>query len=139
MGIDQPNLSNTFGRFFDSEKTGGALLIACTVISLLIANSSNGAGYSSFWQIRAGGLSIEHWTNDALMAIFFLLIGLELERELYVGELSNFRNALLPIVAALVRAVAPAVVHFSLHGGTPMPAGIAISMATDIAFCLGLL
>ncbi|HKB84125.1 MAG TPA: Na+/H+ antiporter NhaA [Burkholderiales bacterium] len=139
MGIDQPNLSNTFGRFFDSEKTGGALLIACTVISLLIANSSNGAGYSSFWQIRAGGLSIEHWTNDALMAIFFLLIGLELERELYVGELSNFRNALLPIVAALGGMVAPALIHFSLNVGTPTQAGIGIPMATDIAFALGVL
>src|SRR5258708_8413625 len=132
MGIDQPNLSNTFGRFFDSEKTGGALLIACTVISLLIANSSNGAGYSSFWQIRAGGLSIEHWTNDALMAIFFLLIGLELERELYVGELSNFRNALLPIVAALGGMVAPGLIPLSLHLCTPTHTPIPIPMPPSI-------
>ena len=90
MGIVQRSLSNTFNKFFDSEKSSGILLIICTAISLLITNSSGGADYLSFWQTHVGGLSIEHWTNDALMAIFFLLIGLELERELYIGELSNF-------------------------------------------------
>ena len=132
-------LSNTFNRFFESEKTGGILLILCTVISLLIANSPLGEGYADIWQRQVGGLSIALWINDALMAIFFLLIGLELERELYVGELSDFRNALLPVFAAIGGMAAPALIHFSLNGGTPTQAGIGIPVATDIAFALGVL
>ena len=132
-------LSNTFQEFFDSEKSSGILLIICTVISLLIANSSSGADYLSLWQTYVGGLSIEHWINDALMAIFFLLIGLELQRELYSGELSNLKNALLPIFAAIGGMVVPALIHFSLNAGTPTQAGIGIPMATDIAFALGVL
>ena len=132
-------LSNTFNRFFDSEKSSGILLIICTVISIAITNSPVGTAYLGFWQKNLGGLSVEHWINDALMAIFFLLIGLELERELYVGELSNFKNALLPVFAAIGGMVAPALIHFSLNAGTPTQAGIGISMATDIAFALGVL
>ncbi len=139
MSIVQRNLSNTFQNFFDSEKSSGILLIICTAISLLITNSSSGADYLSLWQTYVGGLSLEHWINDALMAIFFLLIGLELERELYSGELSNFQNALLPIFAAIGGMVAPALIHFSLNAGTPTQAGIGIPMATDIAFALGVL
>ena len=86
-----------------------------------------------------GGLSVEHWVNDGLMAVFFLLIGLELERELYNGELSNFKNALLPIFAAAGGIAFPALVHFVLNIGTPAQAGIGIPMATDIAFALGVL
>ena len=132
-------LSNTFNKFFDSEKSSGILLITCTAISLLITNSSIGADYLGFWQRHIGSLSLEHWINDALMAIFFLLIGLELERELYIGELSNFKNALLPIFAAIGGMVAPALIHSSLNAGTPTQAGIGIPMATDIAFALGVL
>ena len=139
MGLVQRSLSNTFNKFFDSEKSSGFLLIICTVVSLLIANSLIGAEYSGFWQKHVGGLSIEHWINDALMAIFFLLIGLELERELYIGELSDFRNALLPIFAAVGGMAAPALIHFAFNAGTPTQAGIAIPMATDIAFALGVL
>jgi Na+:H+ antiporter, NhaA family len=91
------------------------------------------------WHSYVGGLSIEHWINDGLMAIFFLLIGLELKRELYKGELSNFKNALLPIVAAIGGVMFPALIHFSLNAGTPTQAGIGIPMATDIAFALGVL
>ncbi len=86
-----------------------------------------------------GGLGLEHWINDGLMAIFFLLIGLELERELYNGELSNVKNALLPIVAAFGGMVAPALIHFSINAGTSTQDGVGISMATDIAFALGVL
>ena len=135
----QQSLSNTFNKFFDSEKSGGILLIICTVISLLIANSPISADYLSLWQKQVGGLSIEHWINDALMAIFFLLIGLELERELYIGELSDFKNALLPIFAAIGGMAAPALIHFSLNAGASTQAGIGIPMATDIAFALGVL
>jgi len=139
MDIVPRTLSDTFNRFFDSEKSGGNLLIVCTVLSLVITNSPIGPDYLSFWQSNVGGLSLEHWINDALMAVFFLLIGLELERELYVGELSNFKNALLPIVAAIGGMAAPALIHFLLNAGTPTQAGIGIPMATDIAFALGVL
>ncbi len=139
MGIVQRDLSNTFQKFFDSEKSSGILLIICTVISLLITNSSIGVDYLSLWQTYVGGLTLEHWINDALMAIFFLLIGLELERELYSGELSNVQNALLPIFAAIGGIVAPALIHFSLNAGTLTQAGIGIPTATDIAFALGVL
>lgn len=139
MNLVQQTLSKTFNKFFDSEKSSGILLIICTAVSLLITNSSIGADYLSFRQRYVGGLSLEHWINDALMAIFFLLIGLELERELYSGELSNFKNALLPIFAAIGGIVAPALIHFSLNTGTPTQAGIGIPMATDIAFALGVL
>lgn len=135
----QKQLSKTFNRFFDSEKAGGILLIACTVISLLLANSPVGDIYLHVWHVQVGGLSIAHWVNDALMAIFFLLIGLELKRELYNGELSDFKNALLPIVAAVGGICIPALIHFALNGGTPTQAGIGIPMATDIAFALGVL
>ena len=132
-------LSRTFQRFFDSEKSGGILLAACTAASLLIANSPLGQGYLGWWQIQLAGLSLEHWINDALMAVFFLLIGLELEREIYSGELSTLRGALLPLIAAIGGIVTPALIHFSLNAGTPTQAGIGIPMATDIAFALGVL
>ncbi|KAA6130843.1 Na+/H+ antiporter NhaA [Cupriavidus cauae] len=139
MAIVQRRLSNTFQRFFESEKAGGILLIVCTVISLILANSPIGDQYLHLWHVKVAGLSVEHWINDALMAIFFLLIGLELERELYNGELSSLRNALLPIVAAAGGIAVPALIHFGFNGGTPTQAGIGIPMATDIAFALGVL
>ncbi len=132
-------LSSTFNKFFESEKSSGILLVLCTALSLSITNSSLGSAYSGLWQSVLGGLSLEHWINDGLMAIFFLLIGLELERELYSGELSNFRNALLPIFAAIGGMAAPALIHFSLNAATPTQAGFGIPMATDIAFALGVL
>lgn len=139
MATTQQHLSHTFKRFFDSEKSSAILLILCTIISLCIANSPLGEGYLHFWHRYVAGLSIEHWVNDALMAIFFLLIGLELERELYSGELSSLENALLPIFAAAGGIAVPALIHFSLNAGTPTQSGMGIPMATDIAFALGVL
>ncbi len=139
MPIVKRKLSKTFRNFFASEKTGGLLLIVCTALSLAVTNSAMGEGYTGLWHTYVGGLSLEHWINDALMAIFFLFIGLELERELYVGELSDFRNALLPIVAALGGIGAPALIHFAFNAGSPQQPGIGIPMATDIAFALGVL
>ena len=135
----QTALSNTFTNFFNSEKSSGILLIICTVASLSIANSAFGSEYLSFWHINLAGLALEHWINDALMAIFFLFVGLELERELYNGELSNFKSALLPIVAAVGGIGVPALLHFSLNSGALTQAGTGIPMATDIAFALGVL
>lgn len=139
MGIVQRRLSKTFKEFFESGKSGGILLIICTAVSLMLANSPIGDNYLAFWHMYLGGLSIEHWVNDLLMAIFFLLIGLELKRELYVGELSNLKNAMLPIFAAIGGVTVPALIHFGLNVGTPTQAGIGIPMATDIAFALGIL
>ena len=117
MGVVKRNLSRTFKNFFDPEKSSSILLIICTVVSLLLTNSVIGVNYLSLWQAYVGGLSVEHWINDALMAIFFLLIGLELERELYVGKLSDFRNALLPIFAAAGGIALPALIHLALNYG----------------------
>jgi Na+:H+ antiporter, NhaA family len=139
MGIVRQHLSDTFNTFFDSEKSSGILLIMCTGISLIMTNSSIGPSYLGFWHVSVGGLSLERWINDGLMAIFFLLIGLELERELYSGELAQFKNALLPIIAAIGGMVVPALIHFSANVGTSTQAGIGIPMATDIAFALGVL
>ncbi len=139
MGVVQRKLSNTFKNFFNSNKSSGVLLIVCTLVSLAFANSIFGANYLSLWQTYVGGLSVEHWINDLLMAVFFLLIGLELERELYNGELSNFKNALLPIFAAVGGIAFPALIYFVLNVGTAAQAGIGIPMATDIAFALGVL
>ncbi|RSZ60881.1 Na+/H+ antiporter NhaA [Massilia atriviolacea] len=139
MAIIARSLSNSFKEFFASSKAGGIVLIVCTLLSLALANSAFGSDYLAFWHLKLAGLSVEHWINDALMAIFFLLIGLELERELYNGELSNFKNALLPIVAAVGGICVPALIHFGFNSGSPKQAGIGIPMATDIAFALGVL
>ncbi len=122
MSVVKRKLSKTFKNFFNSEKSSGILLIICTDVSLIFTNSIIGANYLSLWQMYIGGLSVEHWINDALMAIFFLLIGLELERELYNGELSDFKNALLPIFAALGGLAFPALIHFFFNAGTPTQA-----------------
>ena len=139
MSTVKRKLSRTFRNFFDSEKSSGVLLIICTAVSLAVTNSVWGGTYLDLWHSHVAGLSVEHWVNDLLMAVFFLLIGLELERELYVGELSDFRNALLPIVAAAGGLGLPALIHFSINAGTPAQPGLGIPMATDIAFALGAL
>ncbi len=136
--IERP-LSLSFKEFFESSKAGGIVLILCTIVSLSIANSTLGPAWLGFWHQYVAGLSIEHWVNDALMAIFFLLIGLELKRELVNGELSDLRNAMLPMLAAAGGIAVPALIHFGLNGGTPTQAGVGIPMATDIAFALGVL
>lgn len=132
-------ISKTFTHFVESEKSGGIVLILCTMISLGLANSVMGEGYLAFWHMHVAGLSVEHWVNDGLMAVFFLFVGLELERELYNGELSDIRNALLPICAAIGGIVIPAVIHFALNAGSAAQRGAGIPMATDIAFALGVL
>ncbi|GIJ93334.1 Na+/H+ antiporter NhaA [Capnocytophaga stomatis] len=128
-----------FKEFFNSEKAGGVVLIFCTAISLLVANSSFGEEYLGFWNTSFQGHSIAHWVNDGLMAIFFLLIGLELEREVYKGELSNIKDALLPIFGALGGILLPAGIYLLFNFGTETQSGAGIPMATDIAFALGIL
>lgn len=132
-------ITKLYKEFFESEKAGGLILIACTVVSLIIANSDFGAGYHHLWQTVFAGHSIEHWINDGLMAIFFLLIGLELEREIYKGELSKIKDALLPIFGALGGMLIPAGIFLLFNAGTATQSGAGIPMATDIAFALGIL
>ncbi len=140
-------LSRLFTEFFKSEQVSGIILILCTVISIIIANSYFGKNYSDFWQnkigFELGGIalkySVEHWINDGLMAIFFLLIGLEIEREFYIGELSDLKTATLPVFAAVGGMALPAVLHFLFNRETETQGGIGIPMATDIAFALGIL
>ena len=140
-------LTKLFVEFIESEQASGIILILCTVTSIVIANSYFGKEYSDFWHTKIGfeigGIvlkyNVDHWINDGLMAIFFLLIGLEIERELYVGELSDLKNATLPIFAAIGGMALPALLHFLLNRGSETQAGIGIPMATDIAFALGVL
>ena len=132
--------------FLWSEKSAGIILVFATAISLVLANVWPET-YLPFWHSHLDlsfgpirlDLSVEHWINDGLMAIFFLLIGLEIERELYVGELANFRNALLPIAAALGGMLVPALIYMGINAGTVTADGFGVPMATDIAFALGIL
>ncbi|MDZ7900389.1 MAG: Na+/H+ antiporter NhaA [Arcicella sp.] len=128
-----------FKDFFESEKAGGLILIVCTAVSLIIANSTLGDSYHHFWQTQLAEHSLEHWVNDGLMTIFFLLVGLELEREVYIGELSKIKDALLPIFAALGGIFIPAGIYLIFNYGTVTQSGAGIPMATDIAFALGIL
>ena len=132
-------VTQVFNNFFHSEKAGGITLIFCTLLSLLLANSALGENYIHFWHTQLGGHSVEHWINDGLMTIFFLLIGLELEREIYNGELSDIKNALLPISAAIGGMLIPAGLFLLLNFGMATQSGAGIPMATDIAFALGIL
>lgn len=132
-------LTKLFNDFFNSEKAGGLVLVFVTVLSLGLANSAWQTDYINFWHIDLGGHSIVHWINDGLMTIFFLLIGLELEREIYHGELSDIKNASLPIFGALGGMVVPAGLFLVLNFGTDTQAGAGIPMATDIAFAIGIL
>ncbi len=132
-------LTKLFNDFFDSEKAGGLILVFVTILSLGLANSPWQTDYINFWYFDLGGHSIVHWINDGLMTIFFLLIGLELEREIYQGELSDIKNASLPIFGALGGILVPAGLFLLLNFGTDTQAGAGIPMATDIAFAIGIL
>jgi len=132
-------LTKLFSDFFNSEKASGFVLFGCTVISLILTNSSFGDRYLQFWNTPVAGHSITHWINDGLMTVFFLLVGLEIEREIYVGELKNVRNTMLPVFAAAGGMLVPALIHFILNKGTAEQNGFGIPMATDIAFALGVL
>jgi len=132
-------LTRLFTEFINSEKAGGLVLIVCTILSLLLANSPLQSGYMNIWGFEIAGHHLDHWVNDGLMAIFFLLIGLELEREIYVGELSEMKNALLPIFGAIGGMIVPAAIYLFFNYGKTSQSGAGIPMATDIAFALGVL
>ena len=131
--------SKLFRDFFNSERAGGLILIFCTLISLILANSGVKDSYINFWNSEFNGHSYTHWINDGLMAIFFLLIGLELEREVYIGELSTLKQAMFPGIAALGGVLLPAGIFLLFNYGTAFQSGAGIPMATDIAFAIGVL
>lgn len=139
------NLSLYFKKFFNNSQASGIILIFCVLISLLIANSSLAENFQSFLDKSVGthlfGLEypVSIWINDGLMAVFFLLVGLEIKRELVEGELSSFKNASLPIFAAVGGMLVPAVIYSIFNSGTEYSNGWGIPMATDIAFSLAII
>lgn len=139
MKHPQTKVTKLFTQFFESERAGGILLVFVTLISLILANSIFQSEYIALWHQPIGSHSLVDWINDGLMAIFFLLIGLELEREIYIGELSSVKNAALPIFGALGGMILPASIYLMLNYGTATQSGAGIPMATDIAFAVGIL
>ena len=139
------NLSQYFKNFFNNSQASGIILIFCVLISLLIANSSAAESFQHFLDKEVGthlfGLEypVSIWINDGLMAVFFLLVGLEIKRELVEGELSSFKNASLPIFAAVGGMLVPAVIYSIFNTGTEYSNGWGIPMATDIAFSLAII
>lgn len=138
-------LSKYFQQFIHNSKSSGIVLIVCVLVSLLIANSSLSLSFQNFLDSKFGfeafhlDYSVSVWINDGLMAIFFLLVGLEIKRELLEGELSDIKKASLPIFAAVGGMLIPALIHFSFNHDTDYKNGWAIPMATDIAFSLAII
>lgn len=131
--------SKLFSSFFQSQTSGGIVLIFCTIFSLILANSPIAQSYDAIWLTDMFGYSFAHWINDGLMAIFFFLIGLELKREIFVGELSSAKKAILPVFAALGGMAVPALIFFLTNKGTDTISGFGIPMATDIAFAVAII
>ena len=132
-------ITNYFKKFFQIAQSSGNLLIICVILSLLIANSSLGSNFQELLDFRLGSYSISLWINDGLMTIFFLLVGLEIKREILEGELSSFKNATLPIFAALGGMLVPAAIFYFFNQGSKYENGWGIPMATDIAFSLAII
>ncbi|MVZ62718.1 Na+/H+ antiporter NhaA [Sphingobacterium humi] len=136
-----------FKRFLSSNTSGGILLFSCVILSLIIANSSLAEGFNQFFQQTVGfeneqiqlKYTLKGWIDDGLMAIFFLLVGLEIKRELVEGELSTPKNAALPILAAIGGAIVPALIFTGFNRDQATHHGWGIPMATDIAFALAII
>src|SRR5918911_4767177 len=134
VGRERPpveRIVRPFQDFANKQSSGGILLLAATVIALVWANSPWAESYVALWHTKltvgVGDFSISkdltHWINDGLMAVFFLVVGLEIKREVLVGELSSIRSAALPVAAALGGAVVPALIYFAINAGTEGAAG----------------
>lgn len=141
-------IQQTARRFLNRETSGGLLLIAATILALILGNSQWADAYHHYLKDEflfelsehfTFGLTIEEWINDGLMAIFFLVAGLELKREIMVGELSSFKKASMPLLAALGGMAMPAIIFTMLNSGTVNINGWGIPMATDIAYSLGII
>ena len=147
-GYRNREILHIFNTFFHNESTGGILLLICAVIAVTLASIPGGEWFDRLWETRAsigiGDFSIEmtlrYWINDALMAIFFFVVGLEIKREMLVGQLSSIKRSALPIVAALGGMLVPAGIYWACNAGHPESVqGWGIPMATDIAFAIGIL
>src|SRR4051812_13737476 len=126
--------------FLDGEAASGIVLMAVAVLALIVANSPLAPTYDTALKTHVLGLSVLHWINDGLMAVFFLLVGLEIKREMLDGQLSTWRRRILPGIAALGGMIVPALIYIAINAGTPDTLrGWAIPAATDIAFALGVL
>jgi NhaA family Na+:H+ antiporter len=142
-----PGLKGAYHTFVHSKTTGGILLLICAVVAVMSANIPSMRGLYELWHMEVGfsfgefsfKMPLEMWINDVLMTIFFFSVGLEIKRELLVGELSSPKKALLPIFAALGGMLVPAAIYAFINGGTPSANGWGIPMATDIAFAIGVL
>ncbi|GAA9686937.1 sodium/proton antiporter NhaA [Helicobacter pylori] len=140
-------LSVTLKNFIKSESFGGIFLFLNAVLAMVVANSFLKESYFALWHTPVGfqigdffiGFSLHHWIDDVLMALFFLMIGLEIKRELLFGELSSFKKASFPVIAAIGGMIAPGLIYFFLNADTPSQHGFGIPMATDIAFALGVI
>ncbi len=141
-------IASPFEQFLRRTTAGGIVLMTTTVIALVLATILGADAINQFWArslaLSSGDtyglrLSWQHWVNDGLMALFFLLVGLELKREILVGELSSLKDAALPVIAALGGMIVPALIYAAFNAGTPTAAGWGIPMATDIAFAVGIL
>ena len=135
----------TLEKFINKEALSGVLLFIATVAAVIVANSSLGQAYYDLWHMPLGmnvgdlkiSMTLTYWIDDALMALFFLMVGLEIKREMLIGELSSISKASFPIVAAIGGMVIPALVYVAFNPNNPL--GFGIPMATDIAFALGIL
>ncbi|MER9093214.1 Na+/H+ antiporter NhaA [Mesorhizobium sp. M0700] len=137
---DEKRLVSMLREFLDSEAAGGLVLMAAAALALIVANSPLGEAYFSALHAYLGPLSVSHWINDGLMAVFFLLVGLEIKREMLDGQLSTWPRRVLPGIAAAGGMAAPALVYVAINHNNPAAlSGWAIPTATDIAFALGVL
>lgn len=148
MAVRRTRLTELFSLFLQSSQSSGLILMICTFFSLIIANTALGHSYREFWEtplgFNLGNLHLQHslvdWINDGLMTVFFLLVGLEIERELYIGEISTRKLAMLPVMGAIGGMAVPALIYFLLNFNSPETMnGAGIPTATDIAFAIAIM
>jgi len=145
--LRRKGFQTTFNALISSNIFGGLFLMIVTLFTLITANVDSLSGILEIWKLKAslaiGNFILEmtllHWVNDALMAVFFFVVGLEIKREMVVGQLSSFKKAALPIFAAVGGMICPAIIFYSINAGTEFQNGWGIPMATDIAFSLGVI
>lgn len=140
-------ISETLSNFIQAESFSGIFLFFCALSAMVVANSPLSHIYKEFWEQPFGfsfaggfyGFSIHDWINDVLMSIFFLMVGLEIKRELLFGDLSGFQKAAFPVIGAIGGMIVPGLIYYALNVNTPSYHGFGIPMATDIAFALGVI
>lgn len=140
-------ISAAFSSFIQAESFSGIFLFFCAISAMIVANSPLSHIYKEFWLQPFGfsfagefyGFSIHDWINDVLMSVFFLMVGLEIKRELLFGDLNGFQKAAFPVIGAIGGMIVPGIIYYALNVGTPSYHGFGIPMATDIAFALGVI